>query len=140
MSSSGAAGARKISGILAEVLPSDPQTVVVGAGVNTTMETVDLPVPTATSFADQGDADEDALLAFLTALRDGIADLAVGGAAVADRVAAHCSTLGADVVVSLPDDTTLRGRAVRLDPAGRLVLEAEGVETIVGAGDVVHVR
>ena len=31
-------------------------------------------------------------------------------------------------------------RAVRLDPAGRLVLEAEGVETIVGAGDVVHVR
>jgi BirA family biotin operon repressor/biotin-[acetyl-CoA-carboxylase] ligase len=43
-------------------------------------------------------------------------------------------------VVSLPDDTTLRGRAVRLDPAGRLVLEAEGVETIVGAGDVVHVR
>lgn len=137
------AGARKISGILVEVLPSDPQTVVVGAGVNTTMETVDLPVPTATSFADQRvDADEDALLAaFLTALRDGIADLAVGGgAAVADRVAAHCSTLGADVVVSLPDDTTLRGRAVRLDPAGRLVLEVEGVETVVGAGDVVHVR
>jgi BirA family biotin operon repressor/biotin-[acetyl-CoA-carboxylase] ligase len=47
-------GARKISGILAEVLPSDPQTVVVGAGVNTAMPTVDLPVPTATSFADRG--------------------------------------------------------------------------------------
>ena len=41
--------ARKISGILAEVLPSDPMAVVVGAGVNTTMETVDLPVPTATA-------------------------------------------------------------------------------------------
>lgn len=136
-------GARKISGILVEVVPSDPQTVVVGVGINTTMEPVDLPVPTATSFADQSvTADEDRLLAdFLTGLRDGIADLAVGGgAAVAERVAAHCSTLGLDVAVSLPDDTTLRGRAVRLDPAGRLVIEAEGVETVVGAGDILHVR
>jgi hypothetical protein len=29
---------------------------------------------------------------------------------------------------------------VRLDDAGRLVLVAEGVESVVGAGDVVHVR
>lgn len=136
-------GGRKICGILAEVLPTDPHAVVVGVGVNTTMETVDLPVQTATSFADQGvTADEDRLVAdFLAALRDGIADLAVGGhAAVAARVAERCSTLGSQVAVSLPDGTTLRGRAVRLDAAGRLVIEAEGVESVVGAGDVVHVR
>lgn len=146
---------RKISGILAEVLPSDPMAVVVGAGVNTTMETVDLPVPTATSFADQGvDVDEDRLLAdYLEALRDGIAALAVGGhAAVADEIAEHCSTLGEEVSVSLPApaseagepggdvDTTLRGVAVRLDASGGLVVQSAGVETVVNAGDVVHVR
>ena len=147
--------ARKISGILAEVLPSDPMAVVVGAGVNTTMETVDLPVPTATSFADQGvEVDEDRLLAdYLTALRDGIAALAVGGhAAVADEIAEHCSTLGEEVSVSLPApaseagepggdvDTTLRGVAVRLDASGGLVVQSAGVERVVNAGDVVHVR
>jgi len=146
---------RKISGILAEVLPTDPMAVVVGAGVNTTMETVDLPVPTATSFADQGvDVDEDRLLAdYLEALRDGVAALAVGGhAAVADEIAEHCSTLGEEVSVSLPApaseagepggdvDATLRGVAVRLDASGRLVVESAGVETVVNAGDVVHVR
>lgn len=146
---------RKISGILAEVLPTDPMAVVVGAGVNTTMETVDLPVPTATSFADQGvDVDEDRLLAdYLEALRDGVAELAVGGhAAVADEIAEHCSTLGEEVSVSLPVpaseagepggdvDATLRGVAVRLDASGGLVVQSAGVERVVNAGDVVHVR
>ncbi|MGB4778771.1 biotin--[acetyl-CoA-carboxylase] ligase, partial [Microbacterium sp.] len=82
----------KISGILAEVLPSDPHAVVLGAGINTTMAKVDLPVPTATSFAALGArADEDRLLAdFVAGLRDRIAQLAVGGGtAVADDVAAH---------------------------------------------------
>ena len=139
--------ARKISGILAEVLPADPMTVVVGAGVNTTMQTVDLPVPTATSFADRGAvADEDRLLAdYLTGLRDAVAALAVGGhAAVAARVTEHCSTLGRTVAVTLPGTTAghaaLTGEAVRLDAEGRLVVASRGVESVVGAGDVVHVR
>lgn len=138
-----ASAGRKICGILTEVLRTDPHTVVVGAGVNTTMPTVDLPVPTATSFADlRAVADEDRLLAdYLTALRDGIADLAVGGhAAVADGIARRCATLGADVAVALPDGTTLRGRAERLDDEGRLVVASQGVEAVVSAGDVVHVR
>ena len=133
----------KISGILAEVLPGDAHRVVVGAGVNTAMAPVDLPVPTATSFAALGrEADEDRLLAdYLTALRDAIAALAVSGAdAVRDRVAAVCSTLGAEVTVSLPDGTTLDAIAERLDAEGRLVVSTLGVETVVSAGDVVHVR
>jgi len=138
-------GRNKISGILAEVLPEDPHVVVVGAGVNTAMTAVDLPVPTATSFAAlDRTADEDRLLAdYLTALRDGIAELAVAGGdtgALHARVQAACATIGADVDVTLPDGVTLSGRAVRLDPTGRLVVEAQGVETVVSAGDVVHVR
>lgn len=133
----------KISGILAEVLPSDPHAVVLGAGVNTTMAEGDLPVPTATSFAALGRAvDEDRLLAdFLTALRDRIAELAVGGPdAVADEVARRCSTLDKDVAVHLPDGTILHGQAERLDLDGRLIVSAQGVESVIAAGDVVHVR
>ena len=37
-------------------------------------------------------------------------------------------------------DTTLRGVAVRLDASGGLVVQSAGVERIVNAGDVVHVR
>jgi BirA family biotin operon repressor/biotin-[acetyl-CoA-carboxylase] ligase len=133
----------KISGILAEVLPGDPRRVVVGAGVNTDMASVDLPVPTATSFAALGrDADEDRLVAdYLEALRDGVAALAVSGAeGVRDDVVAVCATIGADVSVTLPDSTVLSGIAQRLDAEGRLVVATQGVETIVAAGDVVHVR
>ena len=135
---------RKICGILAEVLPSDPHTVVLGAGVNTQMAEVDLPVPTATSFAAlRTVCDEDRLLAdFVGALRDRIAELAVGGgAAVAPAVEERCATIGRRVSVSLPGDVTEEGVAARLDAGGRLVIVTDaGAETVVGAGDVVHVR
>ncbi|GAA3897663.1 biotin--[acetyl-CoA-carboxylase] ligase [Microbacterium invictum] len=135
----------KISGILAEVMPSDPQAVVVGVGVNTTMTAEELPVPTATSFAAIGrTADEDRLLAdYLTALRDDIAALAVAdgdSAALHARIEGLCATIGSDVRVNLPDGVVLEGRAERLDPDGRLVVSTRGVETLVAAGDVVHVR
>lgn len=133
----------KIAGILAEVVPSDPQRVVVGVGVNTLMPGADLPVPTATSFAALGrEVDEDRLVAdFLTVLRDGIAALAVSGSdGVRERIEEVCATLGTDVSVTLPDGTTLVGRAERLDAAGRLVVATSGTEAVVSAGDVVHVR
>ncbi|WP_405373168.1 MULTISPECIES: biotin--[acetyl-CoA-carboxylase] ligase [unclassified Microbacterium] len=138
-------GGLKISGILAEVSPADPQAVVVGAGVNTKMTASQLPVPTATSFAALGaEVDEDRLLAdYLAALRDGVAALAVGGAGfdeLRERVAAACATVGAEVSVSLPGGTTLLGRAARLDGDGRLIVVAGGAEHAVAAGDVVHVR
>ncbi len=138
-------GGLKISGILAEVMPSEPTAVVVGAGVNTVMSAAELPVPTATSFAALArTADEDRLLAdYLTGLRDGVAALAVGGDgfdALRERIRAACGTLGADVSVSLPGGAALVGRAVRIDDDGRLVVSAAGVEHTVSAGDVVHVR
>lgn len=139
----GGSVARKISGILAEVVPGRPHVVVVGAGVNTAMAPDQLPVSTATSFAALGrEADDDRLLAdYLERLRDLIAELAVGGGeAVRGDVEAVCRTLGAEVTVSLPDGSTRVGTATRLDPAGRLVVAREGVESIVAAGDIVHAR
>jgi BirA family transcriptional regulator, biotin operon repressor / biotin---[acetyl-CoA-carboxylase] ligase len=42
--------------------------------------------------------------------------------------------------VDLPGGGQLTGRAVDVDEAGRLVVEAGGRTERVGAGDVVHVR
>jgi len=138
----------KVCGILAEVVPGHPDVVVVGSGVNTRMAAVDLPVATATSFAAAGlVCDEDRLLAdYLTALDEHLAALgAAGGDAAASGVLAEvealCSTLGSDVSVSLPNGETLWGRAQRIDPDGRLVVVQDSeFESVVSAGDVVHVR
>ncbi|SFR95603.1 BirA family transcriptional regulator, biotin operon repressor / biotin-[acetyl-CoA-carboxylase] ligase [Microbacterium sp. cf046] len=137
----------KLCGILAEVVPGHPEAVVIGAGVNTLMTRADLPVDTATSFAAAGlDVDEDRLLAdYLVALDAQLAALALarGDAAAAGilgEIEALCSTVGSDVVVSLPDGARLHGRAQRIDPEGRLVVVAGDTETSVSAGDVVHVR
>jgi BirA family biotin operon repressor/biotin-[acetyl-CoA-carboxylase] ligase len=138
----------KICGILAEVVPGHADAVVIGAGVNTRMPQAELPVETATSFEALGlVADEDRLMAdYLAALAEQLDALtaARGSAAAAGvlaEVEALCSTLGSDVVVSLPDGEVLRGRAQRIDDDGRLVVVQESeYESIVSAGDVVHVR
>lgn len=138
----------KLCGILSEVVPADPDAVVIGVGVNTRMSRTDLPLETAASFEASGlVADEDRLLAdWLTALDLHLAGLAAaGGDAVASGLLAEverlCTTIGSDVAVSLPDGETLRGRAVRIDGEGRLVVLQEGeFESAVSAGDVIHVR
>ncbi|WP_106815964.1 biotin--[acetyl-CoA-carboxylase] ligase [Microbacterium timonense] len=138
----------KVCGILAEVVPGRPDVVVVGSGVNTRMPVEALPVETATSFAAHGlECDEDRLLAdYLVALDEHLRALAAeGGDAAASgvlgEVEALCGTVGSDVAVSLPDGATLWGRAHRIDPDGRLVVLQDGqFESVVSAGDVVHVR
>jgi BirA family biotin operon repressor/biotin-[acetyl-CoA-carboxylase] ligase len=138
----------KLCGILAEVVPGQPDAVVIGAGVNTRMPASDLPVETATSFEALGlVADEDRLIAdYLAALAEQLdALVAARGSAAAAGVRAEveslCSTIGSDVAVTLPDGEVLRGRAQRIDDDGRLVVEQQSeFESAVSAGDVVHVR
>ena len=133
----------KICGILAEAVPGTFDTVVVGAGENTRMSRADLPVTTATSFAAIGaECDEDRLLAdYVTGLSELLAALAGGREErVHSDIEKLCATVGREVTVSLPDGTTLSGRATRLDETGRLVVEAGTIVQAVSAGDVVHVR
>jgi BirA family biotin operon repressor/biotin-[acetyl-CoA-carboxylase] ligase len=111
------------------------------------MPRTDLPVATATSFAALGlECDDDRLLAdYVSALQEQLAALVAtggdaGAAGVLGEIEALCSTLGLDVIVSLPDGSTLEGRAQRIDPQGRLVVASGDVLTTVAAGDVVHVR
>lgn len=133
----------KICGILAE---ATADAVIVGAGVNTAMTIEQLPVPTATSFAALGiDVDEDRLLsAYLGRLDAHLSELTVSGDAVAsgllEAVSARCATLGKAVRVSMPADRILEGVATAIDANGRLLVESDGVEHPISAGDVVHVR
>ena len=139
----------KICGILAEVVPSHPDAVVIGAGVNTRMPRTDLPLPTATSFEAAGlVCNEDRLLAdYVRVLDTQLTALSLAGgdpvaAGILDDIEALCSTIGREVVVSLPDGSKLEGRASAIDHEGRLVVETyeESSPTAVSAGDVLHVR
>ncbi|WP_374954132.1 biotin--[acetyl-CoA-carboxylase] ligase [Microbacterium sp. MYb43] len=134
---------RKICGILAE---ATTDAVIVGAGVNTAMTIEQLPVPTATSFASLDvDVDEDRLLAaYLERLGRHLSALTAAEDAVASglhaAVSARCATLGQPVRVSMPADRILEGVATAIDANGRLLVESDGVEHAISAGDVVHVR
>lgn len=138
----------KICGILAEVAHSDPDAVVVGAGVNTRMAAVDLPVSTATSFEAIGlECDDDRLLAdFLRDLDEQVQALtkaggSAAGASLHEKIEELCTTIGSRVRVALPDGSALEGVATRLDTDGRLLVQRDdGSATAVSAGDVVHVR
>ena len=128
-------------------MPSHPDCVVIGTGINTRMSQAELPVQTATSFLAAGiDVDDDRLIAdYLDVLDRYLADLAAtgGDAAVAGLhadVAKNCATVGKRVTVSLPDGTSLEGEATGIDADGRLVVDSGGDPIAVSAGDVVHVR
>lgn len=141
-------GDRKVAGILVERVetPTGPAAVV-GVGLNVGMTADELPVPEATSLALAGDApDRTELLGLLLdTLWDAYVAWQAGGKDAANRLAASyaagCATLGRAVSVALPAGATLVGRAVEIDPSGRLVVStSNGERTAVGAGDVVHVR
>ena len=141
----------KVSGILAELLPSGA--VAMGTGVNLTLEESELPVPTATSLALagatlRGDELVDAVLSgYLAELRELLERFLAAGAD-AERSGIHravsewCRTLGREVRVSLPGGDDLFGTAVAIDLSGCLVVRGARDDRMVAvaAGDVTHLR
>ena len=134
----------KIAGILAQ---TSGDAVVIGIGLNVSTEAAELPFPGATSLALCGAAvDRTALLvAILAALDRRYSQWSdVGGDAEACGLTAAyrdaCATIGQQVRVSGTDAAVLVGRAVDIDPGGRLRLEVDGQERSIGAGDVEHLR
>jgi BirA family biotin operon repressor/biotin-[acetyl-CoA-carboxylase] ligase len=143
--------AYKVCGILAEAVPTPDggRVVVLGAGVNVTQSSEELPVPQATSLLLAGAAttDRDTLLrAYLRELAAAFRtwDAADGDPRASGLGAAYrevCSTIGRPVEVQLPGRPPLAGTCDGVDDDGRLVLrEAGGTEHALAAGDVVHVR
>lgn len=138
----------KVCGILSELLPDGA--VVIGAGLNLTLDEHDLPTLTSTSLllATGRRPDADLVLSdYLGRLLTSIEQLAAHGgdavaSGVADRVSSLCGTLGTDVRVELPGGAELLGTAERIDRDGRLVIrDRENSEPqAVAAGDVTHLR
>lgn len=139
-------GDDKLAGILVELVetPRGPAAVV-GIGLNVSTTADELPVPTATSLAVAGhDVDRTTLLAgILDGLGRGYVSWSrsqPGDELLRTAYLRRCSTIGQLVRVDLPSGESLSGTAVDIDHAGRLVVRSGGETSIVGAGDVVHVR
>lgn len=138
----------KVCGILSELV--EPGTVVVGAGLNLTLDEHDLPTLTSTSLllVTGRRPDADAVLADylgrLLELVDGF--IAAGGDAVAsgaaERLVTVCGTLQQEVRVELPGGDQLIGVAEAVAPDGRLMVREAGTGEVhaVAAGDVTHLR
>lgn len=142
---------RKISGVLAELVPSSGA-VVIGTGVNLTLRSDELPVPTATSLVLEGasggaaDLADRLLAAYLERLLDWSGRFARSGgdadaSGARDYVLRYCSTIGLDVRIVRSGLDDLHARAVGLDAAGRLEIRLpDGRMEALAAGDVTHLR
>ncbi len=136
---------RKLAGILAQ---TSGEAVVIGVGLNVTTTEDELPVETATSLSLCGAAELDRTTVLIAVLRRIDARLGqwadVAGDAEACGLAADyrhtCATLGRAVSVSTTSGPVVTGRAVGIDPDGRLQVEHGGRVDAVGAGDVEHLR
>jgi BirA family transcriptional regulator, biotin operon repressor / biotin---[acetyl-CoA-carboxylase] ligase len=147
----------KCGGILAETVPpafsTDQTAVVVGIGINVSQGAGELPESMdpmaypATSLALAGvDVDRESLA---VAVLDAVADwyqrwVAAAGEPVRSGLRqayrATCLTVGQDVKVSLPDGSSVAGRASDIDADGRLVVATAAGQRALAAGDVQHVR
>lgn len=142
----------KVAGILGELLGvvdgGRAFACVVGIGVNTGIPAEQLPTEQATSLQLHGVAVDPLDLApeLIRAIARRLAALeAAGGDADAsglrDELLQHCSTIGANVAVTLADGSALRGRATGVDALGQLeVQDDQGRLHSVSVGDVEHVR
>lgn len=139
---------RKVAGILVErVETPDGPAAVVGIGLNVSQTDAELPVQTATSLAIEAGSPPDRthlLITLLSTLHEAYDAWSTGGEAGTARLrasyAAACSTVGEDVRVDLPSGEVLTGRATGIDADGRLEVMGPSGATVVGAGDVIHVR
>lgn len=142
-------GEAKLAGILVErVERPGGAAAVVGIGLNVSTTSAELPVETATSLflGGAGEVDRAELLGHVLAALGEEYDAwrAAAGDATGRLRTSYlgvCDTVGRDVRVALPDGTTLAGRASGIDAEGRLEVRTDtGGTTVLGAGDVVHVR
>jgi len=144
----GDGGIRKVAGVLSESHLEGTPVIVAGFGVNTTMTVDQLPVDTATSLTLLGSGKVDrgqllvAIMGELVPVWDSWAR-AEGDAVrvgIRDDYENMSVVTGREIRVSLPDGRQWRGKALGVDEFGHLRLEVEGVERMVAAGDVIHVR
>lgn len=135
----------KLAGILAEVA-APAATIVVGIGLNVSLQADELPDPAATSLVILGGRSPNRA-AVIEALLDGLGRRIAGlrtsrgaDATLVDEYRARSLTIGSRVRAMLPGDRNVVGMAVAIDDQGRLRIDAEHGPVVVSAGDIVHLR
>lgn len=130
---------KKISGILSELLTS-AMGVVVGAGINLSLDKTELPIEGSTSLKLEGATPtaDDFLYEYLKAL----AELTQAFDSVPELVRAECSTIGQQVRAIFPDGSGQVGLATGIDDHGRLLISVAGENQLlaVSAADIQHLR
>ena len=134
----------KLAGILAE---STGGAVVVGVGLNVSTTPDELP-DTGTSLALAAGTPVDRSAVLLGLLRaferrylrwsEVLGDPVSSG--LAQDYLAWCGTVGSTVTVTMPDGSTVEGRAEAVDWDGRLVVRTAAGVLELASGDVMHVR
>lgn len=144
---------KKLSGVLSELVntPTGPA-IVVGAGVNLTLESDQLPVPTATSLLLEGASLENlsvdnvlsSYLRELSRITNVFTSAAgnVRSSGLLDQVAKACVTIGQLVRVELPSGEKPIGTALGINEHGSLIVQMSNCAEplVVSAGDVTHLR
>ncbi len=132
----------KVCGILSERVehPTGARAVV-GVGLNLKLRPEDLPVPTATSLSLKGlPVDRDQIVAGFLAHMEQYYTRWQNSGSLAQEYRERCSSVGAELTITVAPDVVVRGRGHGVDEFGRLqVSTASGLQTFA-VGDVVHAR
>ncbi len=131
---------KKVCGILSERVehPTGARAVV-GVGLNVELSHEDLPVPTATSLSLEGfPVDRDRIVAGLLRHMERYYNLWQEAGALVEEYRDRCSSVGAQLTVTVAPDVVVTGRGHGVDEFGRLqVVTKTGLQTFA-VGDVVH--
>jgi BirA family biotin operon repressor/biotin-[acetyl-CoA-carboxylase] ligase len=126
----------KIAGILCERYLEG---IIVGIGVNVSTTVEELPVPTASSiFIETGiEFDRNQLLPRLLLSFEALFKRWESGMDITPTYRSLSQTIGREISVTLPDASTIYGRAIGVDIEGQLILE-NGDR--INVGDIRHLR
>lgn len=129
---------RKLGGILSSKIGDS---VIVGIGINFSLEEDELPTDMATSLALEGySLSREVFIARLIALTwETLTSGSVPDAWLEEYKSA-CSTIGREITVHQADGTHYSARATGIDDQGGLVIAREGQLSVITVGDIVHLR
>ncbi len=123
---------RKVGGIIAEV---HGDAVVVGIGINSTMDDAELPTPEATSLSLEGvSAERERIIVGVLSRLHEVPALPL------DAYRRLCDTIGRDVRVQQVNGNVVEGRATGVDDDGALLVVSAGRPVRVTSGDVSRLR
>jgi BirA family biotin operon repressor/biotin-[acetyl-CoA-carboxylase] ligase len=127
---------KKCAGMIAQ---TTDEGIVIGIGLNVSMTSNELPVPSATSLAIEGSTitDRNLLLSHILNTFAELFEAWEEGSELLNEYANVSSTIGKKVRIELPGGENLEATVARISHTGELVLD-DGRH--VSAGDVIHLR